>query len=148
MSLLTETQISEELAAVPGWTRDGNSIVTVTERADFRDALLYLGAVFTISVVGYLLYGWNLIDSVVESFVEESDTQLKILKTVGILNLLNDNDLLATEESVVCALANPGQEKSIRAAITALNKHKRIIYDRGRARGGGRSDRARRGAPG
>jgi 4a-hydroxytetrahydrobiopterin dehydratase len=45
MSLLTETQISEELATVPSWTRDGNSIVTVTERADFRDALLYLGAV-------------------------------------------------------------------------------------------------------
>lgn len=45
MSLLTETQISEELATVPRWTRDGSSIVTVTERADFRDALLYLGAV-------------------------------------------------------------------------------------------------------
>jgi 4a-hydroxytetrahydrobiopterin dehydratase len=45
MSLLTETQISDELASVPSWTRDGNSIVTVTERADFRDALLYLGAV-------------------------------------------------------------------------------------------------------
>jgi 4a-hydroxytetrahydrobiopterin dehydratase len=45
MSLLTETQISDELATVPRWTRDGNSIVTVTERADFRDALLYLGAV-------------------------------------------------------------------------------------------------------
>ena len=45
MSLLTETQISEELATVPGWTRDGSSITTVTDRADFRDALLYLGAV-------------------------------------------------------------------------------------------------------
>ena len=45
MSLLTETQISEELATVPRWTRDGASITTVTERADFRDALLYLGAV-------------------------------------------------------------------------------------------------------
>ena len=45
MDLLTETQINEELATVPGWTRDGNSITTVTERADFRDALLYLGAV-------------------------------------------------------------------------------------------------------
>jgi hypothetical protein len=78
---------------------------------------------------------WNLIDSVVESFVEENDAQLNVLKTVGILNLLNDNDLLATEESVICALANPGQEKSVRAAITALNKHKRIIYDRGRVRG-------------
>ena len=45
MNLLTESQITEELAAVPAWTRDGDSITTVTERADFRDALLYLGAV-------------------------------------------------------------------------------------------------------
>ena len=45
MSLLTETQISEELATVPSWTRDGDSITAVTTRADFRDALLYVGAV-------------------------------------------------------------------------------------------------------
>lgn len=45
MNLLTEPQISAELAAVPAWTRDADSITTVTERADFRDALLYLGAV-------------------------------------------------------------------------------------------------------
>ena len=45
MSLLTESQITEELAGVPAWTRDGGSIITVTERQDFRDALLYVGAV-------------------------------------------------------------------------------------------------------
>jgi 4a-hydroxytetrahydrobiopterin dehydratase len=45
MDLLTETQISAELAELPAWTREGNSIVTVTVRKDFRDALLYLGAV-------------------------------------------------------------------------------------------------------
>jgi 4a-hydroxytetrahydrobiopterin dehydratase len=45
MELLTEAQIASELAAVPAWTRDGNSIITVTNRADFRDALLYVGAV-------------------------------------------------------------------------------------------------------
>jgi 4a-hydroxytetrahydrobiopterin dehydratase len=45
MNLLTEPEIIEELAAVPGWTRDGNSITTVTQRADFKDALLYVGAV-------------------------------------------------------------------------------------------------------
>ena len=43
--LLTEAQITAELATVPAWTRDGDSITTLTERADFRDALLYLGAV-------------------------------------------------------------------------------------------------------
>jgi 4a-hydroxytetrahydrobiopterin dehydratase len=45
MELLTEAQITAELAAVPAWTRDGNSITTVAHRADFRDALLYVGAV-------------------------------------------------------------------------------------------------------
>jgi 4a-hydroxytetrahydrobiopterin dehydratase len=45
MDLLTEPQIIAELPAVPAWTRDGDSISTVTERADFRDALLYVGAV-------------------------------------------------------------------------------------------------------
>jgi len=45
MELLTEAQITAELAAVPAWTRDGNSIATVTHRADFRDSLLYVGAV-------------------------------------------------------------------------------------------------------
>ena len=45
MQLLTETQISDELATVPAWTRDGGSITTVTQRKDFRDSLLYVGAV-------------------------------------------------------------------------------------------------------
>jgi 4a-hydroxytetrahydrobiopterin dehydratase len=45
MELLTEAEITAELPAVPAWTRDGNSITTVTTRKDFRDALLYLGAV-------------------------------------------------------------------------------------------------------
>jgi 4a-hydroxytetrahydrobiopterin dehydratase len=45
MELLTDDQINAELTAVPAWTRDGNSIITVTTRKDFRDALLYVGAV-------------------------------------------------------------------------------------------------------
>ena len=45
MNLLTEPEITAELAAVPAWTRDGDSITTLTQRADFKDALLYLGAV-------------------------------------------------------------------------------------------------------
>lgn len=45
MDLLTEPQIAAELSTVPAWSRAGQEITTVTERADFRDALLYLGAV-------------------------------------------------------------------------------------------------------
>lgn len=78
---------------------------------------------------------WNLIDSVIESFVEENETQLNILKTIGILNLLNDSDLLATEESVLCALSDVSQDSNLRSTLSTLHKYKRIIYDRGRARG-------------
>jgi 4a-hydroxytetrahydrobiopterin dehydratase len=45
MNLLTQPEITAELAAVPAWTRDGDSITTLTQRADFKDALLYVGAV-------------------------------------------------------------------------------------------------------
>jgi 4a-hydroxytetrahydrobiopterin dehydratase len=45
MELLTEPQITTELDAVPAWTREGDSIVLTVTRKDFRDALLYLGAV-------------------------------------------------------------------------------------------------------
>jgi 4a-hydroxytetrahydrobiopterin dehydratase len=45
MDVLTEPQIATELGTVPAWTREGNSITMVVKRKDFKDALLYLGAV-------------------------------------------------------------------------------------------------------
>jgi 4a-hydroxytetrahydrobiopterin dehydratase len=49
MELLTEGQIADELATIPDWTRDDQGQITRrVQRADFRDALLYVNA------VGYL----------------------------------------------------------------------------------------------
>jgi 4a-hydroxytetrahydrobiopterin dehydratase len=45
MDLLTEDAIATELAGVPGWTREGGSIVRTVTRADFRAAMLFVGAV-------------------------------------------------------------------------------------------------------
>jgi 4a-hydroxytetrahydrobiopterin dehydratase len=45
MELLTDDEIASRLAGVPGWARDGSSIVTTVTRSDFRDALLFTGAV-------------------------------------------------------------------------------------------------------
>ena len=80
---------------------------------------------------------WNLIDSVVESFATEDELQVNILKTVGILNLINDGDLLPTEESVVVALArfHPAERKQVQSALKKLHRERRVLYDRGRARG-------------
>ena len=53
MTLLTEDQIATRLGGVPGWDPQGDSIVATVTRADFRDALLYVGA------VGYLAEAAN-----------------------------------------------------------------------------------------
>ena len=50
-----------------------------------EDAMVALG----VAVQSYRSH-WNLIDSVIESFATEDELHIKILKTVGILNLLND----------------------------------------------------------
>ena len=45
MNVLSEDEISERLAAVPAWTREGDSIVHVETLAGFSAAMLYVGAV-------------------------------------------------------------------------------------------------------
>jgi 4a-hydroxytetrahydrobiopterin dehydratase len=45
VDVLTDEQVSERLGDVPGWSRQGDSIVHVQALADFRAAVLYVGAV-------------------------------------------------------------------------------------------------------
>ncbi|TLD41179.1 MAG: hypothetical protein JETT_2561 [Candidatus Jettenia ecosi] len=82
---------------------------------------------------------WNQIDSMIESFATEHELELNILKTVGILNLFNCNDLLATEETITLAIAGTNSSnlitKQIRATLDNLQKGKRVLYRRGVARG-------------
>lgn len=79
---------------------------------------------------------WSLIESIIESYATEEPLQVQILKTVGLLNLLND-DLLATVETVVCAVVGADHEQHgrVRAALEKLQRVKRVLYDRGRGRG-------------
>lgn len=79
---------------------------------------------------------WSLIESVVESYTTEEPLHVHLLKTVGLLNLLNE-DLLATEETIVCAVAgdDQSQQRQVRYALEKLQRVKRVLYDRGRGRG-------------
>jgi 4a-hydroxytetrahydrobiopterin dehydratase len=45
MKRLTEDEITAGLDTVPGWERREDTIVATVVRADFRDSLLYVGAV-------------------------------------------------------------------------------------------------------
>jgi 4a-hydroxytetrahydrobiopterin dehydratase len=45
MSVLPDEQVSERLAGLDDWSRQGDSIVHVETLADFKAAILYVGAV-------------------------------------------------------------------------------------------------------
>lgn len=45
MSLLTEDEIAAGLAQAAGWERAGNEITRTVKLGDFRDAMIYVGAV-------------------------------------------------------------------------------------------------------
>ena len=45
MTLLTEEEITTALGTLRGWARSGDSITATVELADFREAMLYTGAV-------------------------------------------------------------------------------------------------------
>jgi len=63
MSVLSDEQVSERLAGLDGWTREGDSIVYVATLADFKAAMLYVGAVAYLAESANhhpdITIGWN-----------------------------------------------------------------------------------------
>ncbi|HVB42128.1 MAG TPA: 4a-hydroxytetrahydrobiopterin dehydratase [Streptosporangiaceae bacterium] len=45
MTLLTDDEITAALGRAPGWEQAGNAITRTVKLGDFRDAMLYVGAV-------------------------------------------------------------------------------------------------------
>jgi 4a-hydroxytetrahydrobiopterin dehydratase len=45
VKLLSDAEITAALAGLPGWARSGDAITATVELADFREAILYTGAV-------------------------------------------------------------------------------------------------------
>ncbi len=45
MQLLTDDEVTAGLSSLPAWEREGNSIRCTRQHADFREAMLYVGAV-------------------------------------------------------------------------------------------------------
>ncbi|MBA4372847.1 MAG: hypothetical protein C0402_08270 [Thermodesulfovibrio sp.] len=80
---------------------------------------------------------WNHIDSVIESFHPTDKIELRILKTVGLLNLLDTSNLLASEEAVLMALTgeNAADTRHAKAVLQKLQKVKKVLYNRGASGG-------------
>jgi 4a-hydroxytetrahydrobiopterin dehydratase len=63
MSLLSEDEITAALGRAPGWEREGNAITRTVKLGDFRDAVIYVGAVAHLAQVANhhpdIAISWN-----------------------------------------------------------------------------------------
>jgi hypothetical protein len=78
---------------------------------------------------------WNQIDSVVESFPAESTEELNILKTVGILNLVDSQALSPTIEILKTACTSSKDGLRWKSSFEKLQRQKRVLYFRNAAAG-------------
>jgi hypothetical protein len=79
---------------------------------------------------------WNHIESLIESFHTNDETELRILKTVGLLNAIDAGQLLGTEEAICSSLGADSEDerKPVHAALRRLTQ-KGVLYNRGAAGG-------------
>lgn len=102
--------------------------------ADFYD---YVRTNFghKLGVVSYRTH-WNVIDSTIEAHNANDPIELRVLKTVGILNLLGADDLRPTKEAVLLAMGAEADKPrtEIEKTLTRLAS-RRVLYFRGEARG-------------
>ena len=79
---------------------------------------------------------WNQIESVVDSFPRAQEHDLRILKTVAILNLLDTPSLLASDDVISLAVGDFSTELSLKSkALKELHRGKSVLYYRGASGG-------------
>jgi hypothetical protein len=100
---------------------------------DFFD---YLAANFA-SLLGTGAHAtrWNQIQEILRSAETRSTFEEEVLKTVALLNLIEDPSLPPTRDAIVLAVAGVDKRANdrVRAAITRLSDEARVLYDRGAA---------------
>ena len=78
---------------------------------------------------------WSLIESVVESVPAEHAVEAQVLKTVAVLNLVDDQGLLPTTEVLQLAVqSDQADGRRVKLAVEKLDK-KRVLYFRGASGG-------------
>lgn len=81
---------------------------------------------------------WNLIESLIDSFPASEDIEIQILKTVGLLNLIDSQKFRATEDAIIASVIDKNKgidEDTVKKAIKTLHTEKHILHFRGSAGG-------------
>lgn len=102
--------------------------------ADFYD---YVRTNFghRLGAVGYRTH-WNVIESTIETHNAADPLELRVLKTVGILNLIGADDLRPTQNAVTLAVAgDSAKHQSDVIKLLARLTGQRFLHFRGEARG-------------
>lgn len=78
---------------------------------------------------------WNLIESMVESYPSDITLDINVLKTIGLLNLVNSSEFAPTSDAITLAVAcnDADQSKAVKAALRKLQG--KLLYNRGKANG-------------
>jgi hypothetical protein len=74
---------------------------------------------------------WNVIDTAVGNARSLGEPAISVLKTVGLINLLNDHSIVATEAVVVAALGS----SEVKEAVEQLRDSAALIHERGSSKG-------------
>jgi hypothetical protein len=79
---------------------------------------------------------WSVIESVVESFPARDALDLQVMKVVGMLNLLNSDETLPTEEAICWSVAGADQagHDQVKEVLRRL-RHNKHLFFRGAGRG-------------
>ncbi len=88
-----------------------------------------------LAVTGYRSR-WTVIESVVEAHMDNDPLQVEILKTIGLLNLINSDELRPSSEAIAWAVGGGHEAKRqlVLDALGLLSKKTRVYY-RGAQRG-------------
>ncbi len=121
--------LSAEPYALRAFADQSASTDTAFRLADFYDFVAYNFA-HRLGTQSYRSH-WNHIDAVVRSAVEEDQETQAILKTVGILNVLQEPELYPTFDVVALALGHP---TDLEKRLLKLCQ-RGILYNRGRLSG-------------
>lgn len=98
---------------------------------------------FVRSTIGYRLHTralssrWSQIESVINASLSQTPDEVAMLKTVGVLNMLDDQTLRASDDALKVALHQtciPGRW-SFDATLGTLRNKKRVLYCRGASGG-------------
>lgn len=76
---------------------------------------------------------WGVVEAVVRSSAAHGDVERQVLKTVGLINAIDDPGLTLTPDLICLAVAGTDPETALKArdAISRLTREARLLYDRG-----------------